>query len=138
MAATLGLQATACSDGASGGNLPSLPDGGAGEPDGGAPCPAGEWLAEDGSCVPAGENAGVAPEACAEGFTPSDSGGCLAVLPPEPCGGGLMAVPGESSCRAIAACGSAPWGAIPVEDDTQHVDAAYAGTASDGSDAAPW
>jgi hypothetical protein len=34
--------------------------------------------------------------------------------------------------------GAAPWGDIPVESDTEHVDASYSGGNSDGSSAAPW
>jgi hypothetical protein len=48
-----------------------------------------------------------------------------------------MAVPGETSCREVAPCGTTKWGGIPVESDTEYVDASFAGI-SDGSQAAPW
>ncbi|MBW2457300.1 MAG: hypothetical protein JRI68_22520 [Deltaproteobacteria bacterium] len=103
-------------------------------PDAGAPlCLAGEVLL-GGSC----HSTGVPPEACAPGFASDDGGGCVAVLPPEPCPAGLMAVPGETACREVAPCGTGAWGTIPVEPSTQHVDAAYAGGVSDGSPTAPW
>jgi hypothetical protein len=87
--------------------------------------------------VPAGANAGVPAESCSDGFIATD-GGCQAVLPPEPCGDGEMAIVGETSCRAIAPCGEAPWGEIPVDSTTVYVDGSYAGGSSDGSEAAPW
>lgn len=49
-----------------------------------------------------------------------------------------MAVPGESECRPVAPCADGTWGDIPVEPDTQFVDAAYGGGASDGSADRPW
>jgi hypothetical protein len=38
----------------------------------------------------------------------------------------------------VGACGSGPWGEIPVDGATQHVDGSYAGADSDGSAARPW
>jgi len=38
----------------------------------------------------------------------------------------------------VASCASGRWGDIPIEPDTEHVDASYAGGASDGSAGAPW
>jgi hypothetical protein len=38
----------------------------------------------------------------------------------------------------VAPCASGTWGDIPIEPDTEHVDASYTGGASDGSAAAPW
>jgi len=104
-------------------------------PDGGTVgCVAGERTLEDGSCQPAG----VRPESCADGFQPDDDSGCTPVLPASQCGEGRMAVPGETTCREVAPCGDAPWGDIPVDGDTQYVDAAYRGTDSDGSESRPW
>ena len=59
------------------------------------------------------------------------------MLPAEPCGNGLIAVPGDDSCRAVANCGSAPWGDIERDADTQHVDGSHDGS-SDGSERQPW
>jgi hypothetical protein len=49
-----------------------------------------------------------------------------------------MALPGETVCREVAPCGDATWGEIPIDGDTQHVDASYAGMDSDGSAQRPW
>lgn len=49
-----------------------------------------------------------------------------------------MAVPGETTCREVAPCGSGRWGTIPVEPSTQYVDGAYAGLDSDGTAERPW
>ncbi|MBW2528643.1 MAG: DUF1565 domain-containing protein [Deltaproteobacteria bacterium] len=75
---------------------------------------------------------------CADGFERTDSGGCVPILPDEPCPPGQMAVPGETSCRPVAPCGAAPWGDIPIDPAGQFVDASYPGTDSDGSSAHPW
>ena len=64
--------------------------------------------------------------------------GCEPVLPEGPCPAGLLAVPGESSCREIMACGAGKWGDIPLEPGAQYVDGSYAGGDSDGSEAKPW
>jgi len=96
-------------------------------------CPAGELGLEDGSCQPAG----VPPELCADGFEPLDQG-CEPILPPEPCPPGLIAVPGDTVCREVAPCGTGRWGDIPIDDSTEHVDAAYAGGNSDGTADRPW
>src|SRR6185369_521075 len=52
-------------------------------------CPPGETPLDNGGCQPAG----VPPEACGQGFEPDGQGGCNAILPPDPCPPGLMAVP---------------------------------------------
>jgi hypothetical protein len=49
-----------------------------------------------------------------------------------------MALPGDTSCKPIAACGDAPWGDIPVEPNTVYVDGSYTGGASDGTTTAPF
>ena len=59
------------------------------------------------------------------------------MLPDAPCPPGQMAVPGDTRCHEVMACGPGPWGDIPVDASTIYVDAAFAG-ASDGSDSAPW
>ena len=78
------------------------------------------------SAVPAIEGGcrlvGVAPEDCGVGFR-AEQGGCTAVLPPERCGAGQIAVPGDESCRELVDCGEGPWGDVPVERDTEYVDA---------------
>lgn len=103
---------------------------------GGAPlgCNPGELELEDGSCrVP-----GITPELCGEGFAHDGDVGCEPVLPPEPCQPGAIAVPGDTSCREVAPCGSGPWGNAPVDADTVYVDASYAGGNSDGTSGRPW
>jgi hypothetical protein len=98
------------------------------------PCPPAEWLRDDGVCIPAG----VPQDGCGEGFVHDGDRGCEAILPEGPCPPGLMAVPGERTCRAIATCAAGRWGDIPVEPDTEYVDASYSGTDSDGSALKPW
>jgi hypothetical protein len=97
------------------------------------PCPPGEWL-YDGNCIPAG----VPPDGCGEGFVHDGDRGCDAVLPSEPCAPGFMAVPGERQCREVAPCAAGRWGDIPIEADSEHVDAMYGGMDSDGSALKPW
>jgi hypothetical protein len=94
-------------------------------------CATGEIIEGD-ACIAPGVRA------CADGFLTDGDGGCRAVLPDEPCPSGLIAVPGDTTCREIAACGEGTWGDIPVEANTQFVNAAYAGGDSDGSAAQPW
>lgn len=112
--------------------------GGEGGPQPSGPCQPGEEPLESGGCLPAGEGAGIAPELCGEGFAPDGASGCYAILPAAPCPAGQMAVPGEETCRPVAPCGEGTWGDIPVEANTQHVDASYAGAGSDGSAERPW
>lgn len=88
----------------------------------------------DGACIAAG----VPADGCAAGFSPDANGGCLPILPPAPCADGEVALPGETTCRPLADCGSGTWGLIPKEVGTEHVDPSYAGNDSDGSDARPW
>ncbi|WP_437965974.1 right-handed parallel beta-helix repeat-containing protein [Sorangium sp. So ce260] len=112
------------------------PDGGGGSGGGGgtaAPgCAPGELTTASG-CEPAG----IPPEACGAGFTPGDRA-CAPILPPAPCPAGTMAVPGETACREVAPCGEGAWGDLPLDEQTQFVDAAYAGADSDGTEARPW
>lgn len=99
-------------------------------------CAAGTLRSADGSCAPPG----VPPERCGEGFEPDGRAGCNPILPPAPCSAGLMALPGESSCREVAPCGSGSWGDIPVDGTTVFVDQGYDGSAgpSDGSELRPF
>jgi hypothetical protein len=90
-------------------------------------------LADD-SCVAVG----VPVDGCGNGFAHDGDAGCLPVLPAEACAPGLMAVPGEESCREVAPCGEPPWGMIPIDGSTQHVDRSYAGGSNDGSASRPW
>lgn len=93
-------------------------------------CTAGD-LVVDGACLAPGV------DVCAEGFT-KENGGCQPVLPADACAPGLMAVPGDTACRAISDCGEGAWGSIVTDGTTQHVDRAYAGSDADGSAAHPW
>ena len=49
-----------------------------------------------------------------------------------------MAIPGETLCRPVAACGTSPWGDIPDEPNAQYVDGSFTGSFHDGSKSAPW
>ncbi len=97
-------------------------------------CAPGTLARDDGTCMAAG----IDPADCAPGFVSDGDAGCAPVLPDAPCPEGEMAVPGETTCRPVAPCGAGKWGDIPVEPDTEYVDAAYAGPTSDGSEAMPW
>jgi len=97
-------------------------------------CPPGEWQRDDGACIPAG----VPPDGCAAGFVHDGDRGCEPVLPATACAEGLMAVPGEISCREVAPCAPGTWGDIPVEPNTEYVDASYPEMDSDGSVLKPW
>jgi hypothetical protein len=96
-------------------------------------CPPGT-IEREGSCVPPG----VPPELCGEGFESDGDGGCIAVAPEAACGDGKRAPLGQTDCVPIGDCGAGIWGAIPIEADTQFVDASYSGGGSDGSQGAPW
>lgn len=92
-------------------------------------CTAPEVALPDNRCI----RPGILPEGCAAGFVHDGEYGCEPVLPPAPCPAGLMAVPGESECRPVMACGQGRWGDIPVDAATVHVDGSYTGLDSDGS-----
>lgn len=108
------------------------------EPKGGAcvarldPCGEGELAKIGGGCAPIGNRT------CGQGFTLSPGSGCAPILPPAACPKGQMAIPGETTCHPVAACGSGTWGSIPVDADTVYVDASYAGSDADGSAAHPF
>lgn len=97
-------------------------------------CRPGEVVDADGQCV----RSGVPRELCPSGFEPDEVGGCDPLLPPEPCPSGRLALPGQDTCHPLVDCGDAPWGVIPVDEATLHVDGSYAGTDSDGSAARPF
>ncbi|MBW2457401.1 MAG: hypothetical protein JRI68_23035 [Deltaproteobacteria bacterium] len=97
-------------------------------------CAEHELPLPDGSCV----RPGAALDGCGEGFVHDGIYGCEPILPAEPCPPGLMAVPGEDTCRSVMDCGSGKWGDLPVDDLTQYVDGTYGGGDSDGTAAKPW
>src|SRR5688572_26247332 len=70
-------------------------DAGVGGEGGAAGCAPGERPLEEGGCQPAG----VPADGCGVGFEPNDVGGCDAVMPEQPCGPGLFALPGETTCH---------------------------------------
>ncbi|MBW2458524.1 MAG: right-handed parallel beta-helix repeat-containing protein [Deltaproteobacteria bacterium] len=96
-------------------------------------CGTAELELSDGTCLPVG----VPPDGCAEGFDYAD-GGCIPIVPAEPCPPGLMAVPGDTECREVGPCGEGAWGDIPIEPGTVFVDGSYGGGDSDGSEARPF
>jgi hypothetical protein len=98
------------------------------QPDG---CRAGE-VATAGGCRPAG----VAPDGCGEGFDHDGIGACDPIIV-DTCPAGMIAVPGDTSCRDVAPCGSGTWGDVPIDATTQYVDLSFVG-ASDGTVNAPW
>jgi hypothetical protein len=74
---------------------------------------------------------------CGPGFSLDVDRGCTPILPTAACAKGLIAVPGDATCRPVAECGDGKWGAIPVAGTTVYVDASYVGE-SDGSAAKPF
>lgn len=97
------------------------------------PCPPGHRQ-DAGGC----RAAGMEPGDCDEGFAHDGDRSCEPILPEAPCPDGSMAVPGETSCREVQACGSGTWGDIATDASTQHVDATYLVGDSDGTSAKPW
>ncbi|MEQ9320679.1 MAG: hypothetical protein RIF41_16050, partial [Polyangiaceae bacterium] len=97
------------------------------------PCGPDERIAGDG-CVPVG----VPEGACGEGFQSDGLGGCRAILPPEPCGPGMLAVPGQTACAPIADCPRGRWGFVREGDAVVYVDAGYSGADADGSATKPF
>ena len=96
-------------------------------------CQAGQVQQKDGTCRPAG----IAASECGEGFVHDGVDACNPILPSAPCPLGKMAIPGETTCHEVAACGAGTWGDIATDADTQYVDASFAG-ASDGTAQKPW
>ncbi|MEQ9320119.1 MAG: DUF1565 domain-containing protein, partial [Polyangiaceae bacterium] len=97
------------------------------------PCLPGQLELGDGTC----QDAGIPPDHCPAGFEPDGLDGCAPILPSEPCDPGMMALPGETTCRPVAPCGSEPFAGIPVDATTVYVDQSFVGT-SDGSASAPY
>ncbi len=102
----------------------------AGLPVVGPACPAG-WFEQQGIC----KEAGVDPEVClASGFEPDGMRGCAATTPF--CGKGEVALPGDTTCRAVLcpiSIAVVPPGAVPVA----FVQEGFAGI-PDGSMESPW
>jgi len=90
-----------------------------------AACGDGEVPLPAGGC----RAVGVPADGCAAGFVHDGKGACDPVLP-KSCAKGTFARPGESTCRAIDACGSERY---PALASAAHVDASYTGTTEDGS-----
>ncbi|MGZ3455716.1 MAG: hypothetical protein ACXVEF_39290 [Polyangiales bacterium] len=82
---------------------------------------------------------GVPKDACAPGFVHDPARAtCDPILPAAACPAGKMAVPGDTECRDVAPCTGGKWGELPDGVTPLHVDASYAGTDSDGSEARPY
>ncbi len=131
------LVTTACSadrakGNAGGGGAPACDAGGDGDC---APsdCAPGQRRLGDGSC----ELAGVPEDGCGPGFRHRDRG-CEPVLPEAPCGDGLFALPGSTTCSSVAPCGAGTYGDVATDDETIHVDASYSAGASDGTAERPF
>lgn len=122
-------------------------------PPSGPPCAAGFTRLASGGCAPvlpaSCDQASIAlpgdvecrrigVTTCAAGFSSDGSGGCEPQLPATACAAGMMAVPGESSCREVSDCGTGPWGGVAIESSASYVDRSFAGSGSDGSAAKPF
>ena len=124
--------ALACSDSDTEALTTTSGDGGGGGEGGlGHPCPTSQVLV-GGDCV----TPGVGADGCAEGFVHDGEGSCEPIFPAGPCGDGEVALPGDTSCQPLADCGDGVWGNIPVESNTEYVDASYPDLDSDGTEAA--
>lgn len=122
-----------------------LPDGEGGcdaiLPPGPDPCPPGtvERIGSD-QCQPVGVLQ------CAFGFVSDGEGGCDAILPPgpDPCPPGTIEEIGHDVCQPLGDCGpdpmegGSPWGLVPVDGATVHVDATADATGASGTVAAPY
>jgi hypothetical protein len=97
-------------------------------------CATGELTLEDGGCLPPG----VPADECGDGFANDGEGGCIAILPDQPCVPGSMAIPGETVCRPVAPCGSGRWGDVVLEAGTTFVDASYLAADADGTEQKPF
>jgi hypothetical protein len=97
-------------------------------------CEPGTRALTDGACLAPG----VPADGCGVGFESTGDGACRGVLPEVECDDGQMALLGETSCREVMSCPSGRWGDAADGESTQYVDASYAGTTSDGSEASPW
>jgi hypothetical protein len=93
-------------------------------------CQPGDIEEADGSCTPPGVIA------CGQGFVEDGEGGCRAVRPMDACAHGEMAIPGETTCRQVAPCGSGTWGNI--QNASVFVDASYLVGDGDGSQLKPF
>jgi hypothetical protein len=98
------------------------------------PCEPGELLLGDGSCLAPG----VPADGCGTGFSLNSNAACDPILPSTACVPSQLALLGETTCRAVGPCGSGPWGDIPTDNTTQHVDASYSGGNNDGSSTRPF
>jgi hypothetical protein len=121
------MAATGCSDDEASAPPPPPPP----PPPGPVDCADHERASGD-ACIPVGVTA------CAMGFESDGRGGCDPLLPDTVCPDGLMATPGETTCREVAPCAAGKYGDIPTDSSTQHVDGSYAGMDSDGSETKPW
>jgi len=96
-------------------------------------CGANEVPMAGGGC----RRVGVPSDGCAKGFSSDASGGCTAILPSEPCKFGMLALPGESTCRLVSPCAAGTWGDIATESSTVFVDATIGRDDGDGTQAKP-
>ncbi len=80
---------------------------------------------------------GVPVDGCASGFRHDGEGGCLAVLPSAACPKGELAIPGDTACHPVGACGTDPWGGVADSPSTLHVDGSGP-PSGDGSRAKPF
>src|SRR5437763_1439095 len=99
-------------------------------------CQAGEVTRANGSC----QKPGVPADGCAKGFKHDADVGCEPILPAVPCGAGQLAVPGESACHEVAACGAGAFPSVPSGGGgkVQYVDGSYKAGNSDGTQSKPW
>jgi hypothetical protein len=78
------------------------------------------------------------PTTCLTGWAKTTGGWCEPILPKTKCPEGTMAKIGSASCAPMGSCGASTWGGIQLTAATIHVDQAYSGGGSDGSQTKPF
>lgn len=96
-------------------------------------CDGGVRLPGVKACTPVGPQA-----RCAAGFAAKKGEGCVPVLTTAKCPDFSLPILGDTWCRPVHACGTGTFGNIKTTSQTVFVNAAYQGSTSDGSQAAPY
>ncbi len=75
---------------------------------------------------------------CASGWKVTKDGWCEPTVPTAACKATEMEVLGKATCQPVKTCGSGTWGGIKTTASTIYVNAAYAGSSSDGTASKPY
>jgi len=96
-------------------------------------CTGGLKLPTAAACTAVGPGA-----TCATGWAKTKDGWCEPLVATAACKATEMEVLGKATCQPVRTCGSGTWGDIKTTSATIHVNAAYAGSGSDGTAAKPY